>query len=213
MHKFSRAFSWASIAVIIIGVLYSLGVLPRRQYSDADFHIATYHSLVDQDADGLDDQTDILQSARAYLATKPKYQSKYYPGGYPDDGHGVCTDVVAQGLRGAGYDFMELVDRDIREHPQAYAVDTRDPNIDFRRVQNLQTYFARHAQALTTNLSDISAWQGGDIVVFDGHIGIVSDRRNQRGVPYLIHHYSPLQVNYEEDALGNYEIIGHYRIS
>ena len=50
---------------------------------------------VDMDGDGIDDQTDILQGARAYIASNPVYKSRYYETGYPDDQYGVCTDVVA----------------------------------------------------------------------------------------------------------------------
>ncbi len=204
----------ATILVIIIaGVLYSLNVIPHRQYTNADFLIPDYRSQVDRDGDGIDDQTDILLSAREYLSANPQYQSKYYATGYPDDGYGVCTDVIAQALRGAGYDLMELVDRDIREHPEAYDVDMPDRNIDFRRVKNLQAYFDRHAQPLSTSLYDIYEWQGGDIVIFPDHIGLVSDKRNRDGIPFLIHHYSPFQFTYEEDVLPRYQILAHYRIS
>ena len=41
---------------------------------------------------------------------------------------------------------------------------------------------------------DLDAWQGGDIVNFEGRIGIVSDRRNRNGVPYVIHHNSPFRT-------------------
>ena len=41
----------------------------------------------DKDGDGIDDQADILQSALDYIAAKPKYKSKYYRTGYPDDGY------------------------------------------------------------------------------------------------------------------------------
>lgn len=201
------------LTVITIGLLYNFNIIPHRRYTNADFHIPDYKSRNDRDGDGIDDQTDILHSTREYLATKPKYQSKYYSTGYPDDGYGVCTDVVAQALKGSGYDLMTLVDMDIREHPEAYNVDTPDANIDFRRVKNLEVYFRRHAQSLSTNLNDIYEWQGGDIVIFKDHIGIVSNYRNRRGIPFLIHHYSPLQVSYEEDALEHYQILGHYRIN
>lgn len=201
------------VAIIIIGLLYSFNVIPHRYYQNADFNIKTYHSQTDRDNDGIDDQTDILQSTRGYLSTNPKYQSKYYATGYPDDGFGVCTDVVAQGLKGAGYDLMQLVDQDIHAHPELYDVEIPDANIDFRRVKNLLVYFRRHAQNLTTDLKQIDKWQGGDIVVFEDHIGIVSNQRNRKGVPYLIHHYSPFQTSYEEDALDKYTIVGHYRIS
>ena len=45
--------------------------------------------MTDKDGDGIDDQADILQSALDYIAAKPKYKSKYYQTGYPDDGYGV----------------------------------------------------------------------------------------------------------------------------
>lgn len=214
-NNLSFKISIASIVIIFVGVANSLGIIPQRRYSDADFGITTYHSANDQDNDGVDDQADILQSARAYLATRPKYGSKYYVTGYPDDKYGVCTDVVVQGMKGAGYDLMMLVDEDIKAHPEAYDVEVADAKIDFRRVKNLQVWFSRHTQSLTTNIHDISEWQGGDIVIFQDHIGIISDQRNQNGIPLLIHHYSPLQITYEEDALDYYhqDIIGHYRVS
>ncbi len=212
----SLILAFTALIIIILGLFYGLNIIPHRAYSDADFGIEPYLSQVDQDGDGLDDQTDILVSARGYLATDPVYQSRYYAGGYPDDGYGVCTDVVAQALMGAGYDLMELVDQDIHDSPESYDVDIPDKNIDFRRVENLQVYFRRHAQILSTNPRQFTEWHGGDIVVFRDHIGIVSDHRNKNGVPFLIHHYSPLQATYEEDVLESYsaeDIIGHYRIS
>ena len=92
----------AVFALALIYVLYRFNYLPHRKYTNADFGITPYTSAVDKDGDGVDDQADILQSAWEYLATKPKYKSKYYGTGYPDDEYGVCTDVVAFGLRGAG---------------------------------------------------------------------------------------------------------------
>lgn len=213
LSKFSVKILSAVIIFLIVGVLYGVNLIPHRKYTNADFGIQTYRSSHDQDQDSLDDQTDLLQSARAYLATKPRYQSKYYATGYPDDGYGVCTDVIAQAFKGAGYDLRELLDQDVHARPEAYDINVLDKNIDFRRVKNLAVYLRNHAISLTTDLDDISEWQGGDIVVFPDHIGIVSDHRNRHGRPYLIHHYSPFQTSYEEDALGNYQIIGHYRIS
>ena len=46
------------------------------------------------------------------------------------------------------------------------------------------------------------------------HIGVVSDRRNKNGVPYVIHHNAPWQTAYEQDILEKRtDIVGHYRIS
>lgn len=154
-----------------------------------------------------------LGGALNYVATRPRYRSAYYPSGYPDDGYGVCADVVAFALRDAGYDLQSLVAVDVAASPGAYGIEDPDSAIDFRRVRNLRVYCERHAQSLTCDTDDVEAWQGGDIVVYDGHVGIVSDRRDARGMPFLIHHASPFQLAYEEDRLDSYgTIIGHYRM-
>ena len=67
----------AIFTLALIYVLYRFNYLPHRKYTNADFGITPYTSAVDKDGDGVDDQTDILQSAWEYLATKPKYKSKY----------------------------------------------------------------------------------------------------------------------------------------
>lgn len=197
--------------VMITLILYMFNVIPHRQFTNEDFGIETYKSLVDKDGDGIDDQKDFLQSVRNYIATKPKYKSKYYRTGYPDDGFGVCTDVIAFGLRGAGYDLMELVNADIRANKKMYQLDVVDKNIDFRRVNNLRIFFERNAKSLTTNLTDIKEWQGGDIIVFKTHIGVVSDKRNWRGIPFIIHNGG---FHFEEDILEyRTDIVGHFRMS
>lgn len=179
-----------------------------------DFTIEQIHSSVDKDGDGIDDQTDTLQGALDYIATRPKYKSKYYQTGYPDDEYGVCTDVVANALKSAGYDLMELVWEDIIKNPYDYPLEEPDINIDFRRVKNLKVFFAHTAVSLTTDVTDIEAWRGGDIVIFQSHIGIISDRRNENGVPYVIHHNDPMQRSYEQDILeSRSDIVGHYRMT
>lgn len=203
----------AFIATVVY-ILYIFNYLPHKKYSNEDFNIETYISSTDKDSDGIDDQTDILNNVREYIETKPIYKSKYYASGYPDDEYGVCTDVVALGLKGAGYDLMMLVNEDIKNNRDKYDIEIIDKNIDFRRVNNLKIYFDNNAISLTIDIYKIEEWQGGDIVIFDGHIGIVSDKRNKNGVSFLIHHANPYQRYYEEDVLENRDdIIGHYRIS
>ena len=51
------------------------------KYDAEHFDIAVYTSATDRDGDGMDDQTDILLSVREYIATTPKYKSKYYESG------------------------------------------------------------------------------------------------------------------------------------
>ncbi len=217
MKKKVIAITLISIIILISVITYLLFIfnyIPHKMYSNEDFNIKTYTSSIDKDNDGIDDQTDILNSVREYIATNPKYKSKYYASGYPDDEYGVCTDVVAFGLKGAGYDLMELVNEDIKNNRNNYNIDTIDKNIDFRRVQNLKIYLENNSISLTTDVYDIENWQGGDIVIFTNHIGIVSNNRNKNGVTFIIHHANPFQKYYEEDILESRDdIIGHYRIS
>ena len=200
--------------LITIYTLYLFNIIPHKKYNNQYFNIQNYISTIDKDNDGIDDQTDILNSARDYIKTKPKYKSKYYGTGYPDDEYGVCTDVVAIALLNTGYDLMNLVNNDIRNNRQLYKIEIIDKNIDFRRVENLNTYFKNNSISLTIDINNIKNWQGGDIIVFKNHIGIISNNRNKDGIPFIIHHSSKYQLYYEEDILKNRkDIIGHYRIS
>ena len=206
--------SFLIVAVTVALVIKNFGGSYHKKYDNAHFGIEAYKSSLDKDGDGIDDQTDILENVIKYIDTKPKYKSKYYATGYPDDGYGVCTDLVAQGLKGAGYDLMELLNEDILKNIADYNISKADKNIDFRRVANLKVYFEKYAIKLTNDVNDIEAWQGGDIIVFKKHIGIVSNKRNKRGVAFVIHHANPYQINYEEDILEQRDdIVGHYRIS
>ena len=202
------------LIIVVLYALYRFNYIPHKKYTNEDFNIKTYISKTDKDNDGIDDQTDILNNVRDYIKTNPKYKSKYYATGYPNDEYGVCTDVVAFGLKGAGYDLMNLVNEHIKSNRNLYDIDVIDKNIDFRRVQNLKVYLDNNAIVLTNDINKIKEWQGGDIVVFKNHIGIVSDKRNKKGVPFIIHHANPYQRYYEEDILEyRNNIIGHYRIS
>ena len=223
MKRAARRLVAAVLAmVVVVGIACGIGLVatgnlcitsaarPQNRFDAAE---PRYRSAHDRDGDSIDDQTDILEGALAYVQTCPRYRSAYYAGGYPDDGCGVCTDVVAFALRGAGFDLRALMAEDIAAAPDVYGIEVPDANIDFRRVANVRVYLERHAQALTCDVSDTEAWQGGDIAVYDGHIGIVSDRRRADGVPYLIHHAGPFQLAYEEDALESFgQITGHYRL-
>lgn len=162
----NNAYCFSMLIIVALYVLYCFNYIPHKKYTNADFNIEAYKSNIDKDNDGIDDQTDILNNANNYIKTNPKYKSKYYNTGYPDDEYGVCTDVVAFALKDAGYDLMVLVNEDIKNNKELYDIDAVDKNIDFRRVKNLKVYFDNNAISLTTDINEIEEWQGGDIVVF-----------------------------------------------
>lgn len=205
-------FRKASCLVLCLLTLLSLTSCSKGPFTAEKFGIETVISGCDEDGDGIDNYTDILLSARAYVSTNPEYKSVYYAGGYPTDNYGVCTDVVWRALAGAGIDLKAMVDADIAQNTAEYStIEKPDKNIDFRRVRNLDVFFKRYATSLTCNKSDIAEWQPGDIIVISpSHIAIVSDKRNRRGVPYIIHHSERGAV--EADDLYFYTVIGHYRL-
>ena len=217
MKKFLKILFLALIVFAVATILVITYWIYKLSYTAEDFDIEIIKSNTDKDADGIDDYTDILLGARAEAERKPEYKSVYYAGGYPPDTEGVCTDVIWRALRDAGYTLKDMVNEDINSNVSEYprVNGTPDSNIDFRRVPNLKVYFERNHISLTTDLNEIAEWQAGDIVVFGRtHIGIISDKRNKKGIPYLIHNGG--QPNREEDILELYNeyepISGHYRL-
>ncbi len=174
---------------------------PQGAWTEEPLVLPRVLSGHDEDGDGKDDLDDLVIGARAEALNRTVYQDGYYAGGHPPDGVGVCTDVIWRAFEEAGYDLKSMVDADIAANIEAYPrVGGRaEPNIDFRRVPNLTSFFQRHAQELSIEVipgdaENLSQWQGGDIVVYGQpfpHIGIVSDRRRPDGVPLLIHNGGP----------------------
>ena len=199
--------------IIILFCLNYLGILPRKVYSASDFGIEVITSDIDYNQNGIDDYTDILIGARKDATNHPTYRSAYYSGGYPPDNEGVCADVIWRSLKEAGYLLKDLMDEDIRNDLFEYEIEKPDSNIDFRRVKNMNVYLKRNTLVLSNDPYKIEEWQPGDIVVFESHVAIISDKRNKDGIPYIIHNAG--QFNREEDTLVRWYrskgIIGHYR--
>ena len=217
MNKFLKIITIVLIIILIVILSLLLYWIYKPSYTAKHFGITTIKSKTDKDGDGIDDYTDILLGARAEAGRKPEYKSAYYAGGYPPVTEGVCTDVIWRALQDAGYLLKDMVDEDIAQNVELYPrVNGKpEPNIDFRRVPNLKVYFERNHIVLTNDLTQIEEWQPGDIVTFGTvHIGIISDKRNKNGVPYLIHNGG--QPHREEDILELYNefepISGHYRL-
>lgn len=207
---------WTLLCIGYFSLKYA-GIIKEKTYTNADFGIDTVVSPIDFNQNGVDDYTDIVNGAILEGKKRPKYKSAYYKDGYPPNLEGVCTDLIWRALKHAGYDLKSLVDEDIKNNKEAYTkITTIDSNIDFRRVYNLHVFFERNTLSLTTDITQLHEFQPGDILIFEGdkHIGIVSNKRNKKGRPYLLHH-TPRMTNrwnnLEEDVLGSYKIIGHYR--
>jgi Uncharacterized protein conserved in bacteria len=191
------------------------------ELSTSAVHITEITCPIDKDNDGIDDLKDIVAGAKAEVMRKPQYRSAYYQGGYPPATEGVCTDLVWRAMRDAGYDLKALVDKDIRENLSRYnrIGGKPDPNIDFRRVQNLVVFFRNYGKELTREIipgdvDNLSQWQAGDIVTYDyphEHIAIVSNKRHNDGVPFILHNAGPTASETNQLQSWPSKITGHFR--
>ena len=164
----------------------------------------------------------LAAAAAAQVGVTLHYDAGYavlaYPGGDVPLDRGVCSDVLIRAFRRLGIDLQQLVHDDMRAsfaaYPNNWGLRRPDPNIDHRRVPNLQKFFARRGLSLpiTRRARDYSA---GDIVAYTlpgnlPHIGIVAASASADGARPLLIHNVGLGAQLE-DALFAYEIAGHYR--
>ena len=99
----------------------------------------------------------LATAARRQVGVTTGYDSAYrqiaYPGGDVPRSTGVCADVVIRAVRDAwGLDLQRLVHEDMRRafalYPHRWGLTAPDPNIDHRRVPNLETYWMRQGSRL-----------------------------------------------------------------
>lgn len=159
-----------------------------------------------------------LARTRASVIYDPAYVRISYPGGDVAPGRGVCTDEVVRAYRLLGIDLQQLVHEDMRRafsvYPRRWGLSRPDPNIDHRRVPNLEVFFTRHGTTLpvTQNGRD---YQAGELVTWMlpgnlPHIGLVTAKRTRDGARPLIVHNIGAGPQLE-DMLFNYNITGRFR--
>jgi len=169
------------------------------------------------------DAASLVKAARAQVGVTLVYDSAYtsipYPNGDVPVVRGVCADVVVRAFRQQGLDLQQLVHEDMKRHfadyPRTWGLRRPDPNIDHRRVLNLETYLRRRGFALRGSFAPAD-FRPGDVVSWRlpgnlPHIGIVSDRQaaDGSGRPLVIHNVG--RGAREEDALFAWPQAGHYR--
>ena len=159
-----------------------------------------------------------LERTRHEVIYDGSYFSIAYPNGDVPNDVGVCTDVIIRSYRQLGIDLQADVHEEMLLHfdafPANWGLTKPDPNIDHRRVPNLQALFSRRGIVLPAS-RDPGDYVAGDLVTWmiSGHlphIGVITDQRSDDGLrPLVVHNIG--QGPKLEDMLFDYPITGHYR--
>lgn len=165
---------------------------------------------------------DLIHAAKERTRHEVVYDGRYvrldYPNGDVDKNKGVCTDVIIRAYRTVGIDLQVEVHQDMKAnfdlYPKIWGLTQPDPNIDHRRVPNLQVFFRRKGRQLPVS-DRAEDYQPGDLVTWMlpgnlPHIGIVVDRKSWIWKRYLIVHNIGRGPKME-DALFKFPITGHFR--
>jgi uncharacterized protein YijF (DUF1287 family) len=150
------------------------------------------------------------------LTYNPEYVKLSYPMGDIALSKGVCTDVIVRAMRKLNVDLQREIYRDKKANPKRYKglyyTNRLDPNIDHRRVKNIQAYLIAKGYRVKDK------FKAGDIVVWKlptkprelDHIGICTHNKNAHGEPLVIHNIGG--GTQEEDVLREYRIVDHFRV-
>lgn len=173
----------------------------------------------------------LAMAAQKQLGVTKEYDAAYavlpYPGGDVPRKTGACSDVVIRAARdGLGLDLQKLVHEDMKAAFNAYPARALwnqvrpDPNIDHRRVPNLETYFRRHGGEVwladkktggasfpeSLAVGDLLAWRNAEGT---SHIGIVT--RAGRS-PLILHNVGHGAMQHGLWPMGFWRnAVGHYR--
>jgi hypothetical protein len=206
-------------------------LLPRYRLIDMDNIPVTS----DADDDGINDQKDIMQGAKDQLKEPARTirveegENNYFKDGDPPKDLAISADIIARAFSEAGFSLRELVYEDISNNFDQYPIKELwsrsfcDPNIDYRRIQNLEVFFERDAKDMgiffnALDESNLNSWLPGDLVFFDmnrdgfsDNAGIISNNTTRDGVPKIIYNYIDPGYTVEKDILKEEVITGHYR--
>jgi uncharacterized protein YijF (DUF1287 family) len=219
------------VLLIAAGATWFFGkpLLPLLKAQQTVASVESADVLIGQLAPSSDFGERLAAQALQRTKTDSIYDTAYYQIAYPNgdvpaggsDGRtpkGKAEDLLIRSYRCLGIDLQVLIHEDMTKnfstYPQLWGTRAPDPNIDHRRIQNLQRYF-RHVGAELPATRDKEAYKPGDIVVWmmaqgELHCGIVVPGPGERhGEAWVVHDNG--QGPKWENVLTEFQIHGHYR--
>jgi uncharacterized protein YijF (DUF1287 family) len=172
----------------------------------------------DRDNDGIP-----VINADHYTPAAEDYISMSYPNGDVPRAIGVCTDVVVRAVRNAGIDLQKELHEDIQRARRSYPMvkGNGDPSIDQRRVGTLLPYFKRHWESHSPRFDDPDdPARPGDVIFMDtfpdrpgpDHMGVISDRLDDAGLPFVINNWTEGTVTAEMDLAPFVPVLYRFRL-
>jgi len=169
------------------------------------------------------------KAARSQIGVTTGYDPRYvripYPGGDVPRSTGVCADVIVRaGRDGLGLDLQRLVHEDMERsfsaYPRTWGMQHPDPNIDHRRVLNLEAFWRRSGAMLWHSSGDTpgdafqSEMRVGDVVTWllDArlpHVAIVVATANTE--TRVVHNIGDGAQEVELTVFRTHRAQGHYR--
>ncbi len=198
------------------GILFAIALVLYASTTLTD-SIAQENSIGDQLS------AAAIERTRHQVTYDASYERIGYPMGDVASDRGVCSDVLVRALRTLGVDLQQLVHEDMRAafnaYPAHWGMSRPDPNIDHRRVPNLETFLKRR-NALLAPSDSPDDYLPGDIVAWNlkgknggwlPHIGVVTDRIAPSGRPLVVHNIGAGPKL--EDILFDWPMTGRYRVN
>ncbi|MFO0745700.1 MAG: DUF1287 domain-containing protein [Myxococcota bacterium] len=175
------------------------------------------------------DRLKVIACAESEVARGVRFTATNQPIDYPwgdvPSYMGTSADLVVRCMRAAGVDLQQMVAVDRKAQPKRYPLmlytnKKPDRSVDHRRVANLFAFAHQFLPDSPTELEtpdDLVRWLPGDLVFWaeggrEGHpglAGIVSDRRDDSGMP-LVYTLLPDDMHASNHhRLDEWPLVGH----
>ena len=177
-------------------------------------------------------QRELVACAEAQVSRGVRLSTTYhavtYPWGDLSDYLGASPDLIVRCLRSVGLDLQQLVHIDRSKHPRRYplhlwAKSRPDRSIDHRRLANLHVFVRTFTEVLPTvadTAEKRTKFLPGDLVFWTSAsggehptlAGIVLDRRDAEGVPFVTTLVPSERIMTDTHRLLDWPISGHFRV-